>query len=75
MLEVYLLWQTIKDGRKQLRRFCPQRPTDFLGYESQTQSSLKWIKEAGNPQWPDDRHSLNEKVPFQVFQEVEDAGT
>ena len=67
---VFLLWQELRDGRKQLRRFSPDRPGKFLGYEKQTAQANDWLNMHDHPKWPDDAFRIKpDSVPFCVVQE------
>jgi hypothetical protein len=64
---VYLLWQELNDGRKQARRFSPDQPSRFLGYEQQSVAAKTWLEMHGNPKWPGDAFRFPPTtVPFCV---------
>ncbi len=65
-IRVYLAWQRIGDGRKQVRRWSPDQPNLFLGYQKQNPLALHWLSMNGDPLWPNCHQPDAE--PFQVVE-------
>lgn len=57
-MRVFLFQQTLKDGRVQFRRFSPDKPSEFLGFEKQNSAAQAWMNLYGNPVWPDDAFNI-----------------
>ncbi len=49
-VRIFLAWQTIADGRRQIRKWSPDT-RKFFGYEKQTFKALDWLKWNKNPEW------------------------
>jgi hypothetical protein len=53
-MKILLAWQKWETGDgKHLRRYDPDEPAAFHGFQSQNPEALKWMEDAGNPIWPD----------------------
>jgi len=52
-IDIYLAWQIIADGRKQIRRYSPHAVPDELKlFEPQSDKAIKWLESNDNPIWP-----------------------
>jgi hypothetical protein len=67
-VDVYLAWQTISDGRKQIRRYSPHAFNSELRlFEPANKQAIQWLEQNGNP----DFNTVNKiepgYAPFRVF--------
>jgi hypothetical protein len=51
-MRIHLAWQRISDGRLQIRRWSPDHPDTFMGYQRQNTMALHWLSVNGDPLWP-----------------------
>jgi hypothetical protein len=63
-IRVFLAWQVISDGRPQVRRWSPDLPGRFMGYQRRTAEVIAWLHEHGDPRWPDRKA---DGAPFEVI--------
>jgi len=60
-VRIFLAWQTIADGRRQIRKWSPDI-NRFFGYQKQDVYSLDWLKWNGNPEWGNLTNDYTEKA-------------
>jgi hypothetical protein len=52
-INIYLAWQTIKDGRRQIRRYSPNAANSELKlFETASQKAIDWLEKANHPEFP-----------------------
>jgi len=65
-IDIFLAWQTISDGRKQIRRYSPNASNSEIKlFEPATKKAIDWLEENQNPEWPN--INLDVKIPFDTF--------
>lgn len=53
-VDIYLAWQTISDGRKQIRRYSPSaKPSELKLFEPVSKAAIDWLASHGDPEYPD----------------------
>ena len=67
-VDVYLAWQTISDGRKQIRRYSPHAFNSELKlFEPISQKAIEWLEKNNHP----DFNTVNKiepgYKPYRVF--------
>ncbi len=67
-IDVYLAWQTISDGRRQIRRYSPHAFNSELKlFEPATKSAIEWLESNNHP----DFNTVNKidpgYPPYRVF--------
>jgi hypothetical protein len=66
-IDIYLCWQTIADGRKQIRRYSPNASNNEIKlFELQSKKAINWLNDNGDPEWPDITASTN-SLPYDTF--------
>ena len=62
---VYLAWQRIGDGLYHVRRWSPDLPGKFMGFQKRTAGVIEWLRSNRDPKWPDCH--VPDTEPFEVI--------
>lgn len=52
-INIYLAWQSISDGRKQIRRYSPNAyHKEIKLFEPFSSKAIAWLEKHNHPEWP-----------------------